>query len=126
MRHFIAYHNSEKMTLPSTALTSPYVITKKSVSNLIGVTVWLIAGEGRSPKSYFLASRFVANKCEQNKSPGTDFPNKISGTGDLYGLSIPISGTKLLALIQEHSNNFRNGFHEVRDEEIIKMLTALA
>ena len=125
MRHFIAYHNSEKMKRAKIELTSPYVITKKNVSNLIGVTVWLISGEGRSPKSYFLASKFIADKCEQDKRPGTELPNKISGNGTLYGTSIPISGTRLLAMIQKKSNNFRNGFHEVRDDEILKMLTVL-
>jgi hypothetical protein len=125
MRHFIAYHNAIKIGYSCVTLLSPRVITKKSVVNLEGVTVWLISGEGKSPKSYFLAAKFAANNCEQNKFPGSKLPNQISGPGHLFKLARPINGTSLLRLILERSNNFRNGFHEVADAKIINELMGL-
>lgn len=126
MRHFIAYHNAKKIGYSSETLPSPRVKTKKPVVNLEGVTVWLIAGEGKSPKSYFLAAKFVANNCEQNKFSGSSLPNEISGPGHLFKFTIPITGTSLLELIRAMSHNFRNGFHEVSDTRIIDALVRLA
>lgn len=126
MRHFLAYHNSKKMRYSSTTLTDPHVKTKNSVAGLDGVTVWLLAGEGNSPKSYYLAAKFIANKCETNKFPGTELPNEISGVGTLYKLSKPMNGTSLLHEIQTKSSNFQKGFHEIKDCSIISGLTALA
>ena len=125
MRHYIAYHNAKGMSYPSTDLTDPHVKTKNPVTGLIGVTVWLIAGEGKSPKSFFIASMFIADKCEKNKFPGTNLPNQISGVGTLYKLTKPITGTILLDQIRMESLNFRKGFHKVEDAKIIAGLLAL-
>lgn len=125
MRHFLAYHNAIKIGYSSAALSNPRVITKKPVVNLEGVTVWLIAGEGKTPKSYFLAAKFIANVCEKNKFLGSALPNEISGLGHLFKFSKPISGTGLLEQIRTSSRNFRNGFHEVSDMRIIDSLIKL-
>jgi hypothetical protein len=125
MRHFFAYHNEKGMGYSSTTLSDPHVKTKNPVSGLKGVTVWLVAGEGSSPKGYFLAARFVAEKCETNKFPGTDHPNLISGRGDLFKLSKPMNGSKLLQDLKRVSMNFQKGFHEIQDTSIISALQAL-
>ncbi|MGR9000140.1 MAG: hypothetical protein ACU88J_13985, partial [Gammaproteobacteria bacterium] len=76
MRHFIAYHNEQKMRYSCTEIPEPpRVKTSKFVCGLEGVTVWLIAGEGKSPKSYYIAAKFIATNCEPNLYPGTDLPN---------------------------------------------------
>jgi len=124
MRHFIGYHNSEGMGYSSTTLTEPRIKTKKKVSGLNGATVWLIAGEGKSPKDYYIASSFIADTCSMGLYPGTEHPNQISGTGTLYKLKIPISGTSVLANIQQETNNFRNGFHEIKDPSLVSALEA--
>jgi hypothetical protein len=126
MRHFITYHNAKDMGYPSTALTDPHVKTKNPVLGLNGITVWLIAGEGKSPKSFLIAAMFIADKCETNKFPGTKLPNQISGVGTLYKLTKPIRGTMLLDQIRTESRNFQNGFHEVKDAKIIAALLAFA
>ena len=123
MRHFIAYHNSKDRG-PSTTLTDPHVKTSKPVLGLNGVKVWLIAGEGDTPKSFFIAAMFIADKCETDKFPGTDLPNQISGAGTLYKLTKPITGTMLLDQIRTESRNFQNGFHEIKDAKIIAGLLA--
>ena len=126
MRHFAAYHNAKRMKYSCTAIPEPRVKTSKSVANLEGVTVWLIAGEGSTPKRYYLASKFIAKKCQSGLYPGTDLPNQISGDGRLFGLSLPLDGTSLLAALRKNSANFVNGFYEIKDAAVVKGLQALA
>jgi len=125
VRHFLAYHNAEKMGYSCTAIPEPRIKTSKSVAGLEGVTVWLIAGEGKSPKHYYLAARFTARKCEPGLYRGTQLPNQISGDGALFGKSKPITGTSLYALLQRQSANFVNGFFELHDPVAISGLEAL-
>jgi hypothetical protein len=60
LRHFIAYHNEKNMGYSCTDIPEPRVQTSRQVAGLEGVTVWLVAGEGSKPKSYFLTAKFVA------------------------------------------------------------------
>jgi hypothetical protein len=101
LRHFIAYHNQEEMGYSCTAITEPHVKTANPVEGLEGVKVWLIAGEGKSPKAFFLAAMFVAEKCETDFYTGTDLPNNISGTGKLFGKSIGIGRNPIYKLIKK-------------------------
>lgn len=126
MRHFLAYHNAEKMGYSCEAIPEPRVKTSKAVVGLEGVTVWLVSGEGKSPKRYYLAARFISEKCESGLYRGSDLPNQISGAGTLYGKSKPITGTTLYSLLQRQSANFVNGFFELRDAAAISGLERLA
>lgn len=125
MRHFAAYHNAKKMGYSCIAIPSPRVKTSKSVANLEGVTVWLIAEEGERPKRYYLASKFVAKMCEMNLYPRTELRNQISGDGKLLGISIPLDGTALLDTLRNRSANFVNGFYELKDATAIRALEIL-
>jgi hypothetical protein len=125
MRHFAAYHNAEKMKYSCTAIPEPRVKTLKPVASLEGVTVWLIAGEGKSPKRFYLTIKFIAKKCQSALYPGTEFPNQISGEGELLGLSIPLNGTPLLEALRTNSLSFRKGFYEIKCETVVKGLQSL-
>ena len=125
MRHFIAYHNAAKMLRSCKDFTRPQVRTKNLVEGLDGVTVWLIAGEGESPKSFFLASVFVANECKQGYFPEPALPNLIAGKGELFGYSIPLNESVLYKKLNKDSTNFRRGFYETHDISIIAGLKAL-
>ncbi len=126
MRNFIAYHNAKTMGYSCTAILTPQVRTKNSVSGLTGVKVWLIAGEGERPKSYYLASTFVADQCRPAHFPDPKLPNLIAGAGTNFGLSISISGSSLLELLKSDSANFRRGFYETFDHTVISQLQRLA
>lgn len=126
MRHFLAYHNEKKMGYSCKDISNPRVKTSKAVLGLEGSTVWLVAGEGESPKRYYLASRFVIESCEPNKHSGTKLTNEVSGSGVLLGTSIPLAGTKLLEQLKRQSANFVNGFFELRDPASLAALKALA
>jgi hypothetical protein len=62
MKHFMQYHNSEKMGYSGDRVAELHILTDKSVTDLRGNTVWLISGEGHRPKSYFLCSVFIASE----------------------------------------------------------------
>ena len=125
MRNFVAYHNAKNMGYSCATLLTPQVRTKNSVSGLNGVTVWLIAGEGKSPKSYYLASTFVADQCKTAHFPDPKLPNLIAGVGRTFGLSISISGSSLLEKIKAESANFRRGFYETFDHVVITQLQGM-
>lgn len=113
------------MKYSCTDILEPRVQTRKPVAGLEGVTVWLVAGEGESPKSYFLAAAFVASRCEPGSFPSSEFPNLIAGDGALFGKSIPLGGTELLKLIHKESANFVRGFYETTNGTIITALHKL-
>ncbi len=125
MRHFIAYHNPKTMGYSCVDIPEPRVKTSRSVTCLEGVTVWLVAGEGESPKLYYLTAKFIASRCETNLYPGSKLSNLISGDGTLFKKTISITGTSLLGLIQKESANFVRGFYESKDVNIIYKLKKL-
>ena len=107
------------------AIPEPRAKTGKAVDGLEGVTVWLIAGEGKSPKSFFLAANFVADTCQTDLYPGTDLPNQISGIGSLFGKTLPMNGSPLLSILRKCTATFI-GFTELRNREAIAGLDRLA
>lgn len=126
MRHFIAYHNAKRMGHSCADIPDPRVQTARPVSGLEGVTVWLVAGEGQRPKSYFLCAKFLVSQCEANSIRGSEFPNVLRGKGRLFGTSIPLDGTKVLLRIQKESANFARGLFETRDLIVMSALSELA
>ena len=109
-----------------TDIRNPQVKTSKSVEGLEGSTVWLVAGEGKSPKSYYLAAKFTIEFCNPSKHVGTTLPNEVSGRGLLLGKSIRMNNSALLAQLQKLSANFVSGFCELSDASVIVGLKALA
>ncbi len=126
MRYFLAYHNADRMGYSSTAIRAPSVKTSKPVGGLEGSVVWLVGAEGKSLKSYYLASRFVVDKCEPNKYPGTDLPNVVSGKGVLFGTRICLDSTPLLDELRRYTANFVRGFGELHDSALRAALERLA
>jgi hypothetical protein len=48
MKHFVVYHNPEKMGYSTDELTEPCIVTNKAVEGLIGNRIWLIQGKGKT------------------------------------------------------------------------------
>ncbi len=126
MRYFVAYHNAKKMGYSCTEIPVPRVKTRKPIAGLEGATVWLVSGEGESPKSYYLASRFVVEKCETDKHLGAILPNEISGTGVLLGTAVCLDSTALLKSLKRVTANFVNGLCELRDPGVVAELRSIA
>lgn len=64
MRHFVAYHNSEKMGYSAEESDPFSVYTSKCLGEVIGDTVWVIAGEEDGGRKYRLSSWFVIDSIE--------------------------------------------------------------
>lgn len=126
MRTFIAYHNQQTMGYSCTDIPYPRVKTSKPINGLEGSAIWLIAGEGKRPKNFYLAAKFIVENCEFNKYPATKLPNEISGKGKLLGKRICLDGTPLLNQIKKQTANFVSGLCELRDSAIIADLEKLA
>jgi hypothetical protein len=124
MRHFIGYHNQKKMGYSCVEITTPRVQTRRFFHEIKDSTVWLIAGEGCRPKSYYLAARFIAAQCEPNPTKDSEFPYLVSGSGMLFHKNIPLDSSILLEKIRVDSANFVRGLYETQNREIISHLTA--
>jgi hypothetical protein len=53
VKHFVVYHNPEKMGYAAEAVPELCFVTNKPVGNLIGNRIWLIQGEAK-PRRYVL------------------------------------------------------------------------
>jgi len=80
-RHYIAYHNTERMG-PLPDADALCVWTNKSVTKLPGSVVWLVVGEGGHPRRYTLASVFRVSKVGPADHPG--FKNCVRGEGHVF------------------------------------------
>lgn len=56
MRHFIAYHNTEKMGRSLHDDEPLWLLTNKHGNNLLQNTIWFITGEGAGTRQYSLGS----------------------------------------------------------------------
>ena len=61
MRHFIAYHNTERMGWHLHDRDPFRVLTRKPVRHLVNQTVWFVVSQGALPRRYSLGSVFVGS-----------------------------------------------------------------
>lgn len=61
MRHFVTYHNTEKMGLSYEECTPFSVATTKAVDGLLGNRVWSIVGSG-APRRYALHDTYLVDR----------------------------------------------------------------
>ena len=116
MNNFIAYHNVEKMGYPFEEFK---FFTNNRVSVSDGQAVWVISGEGASPKSYYLTSLFIVAGYKEGSYAKPDFANEIRGvTGQLWGKKHPIMGDTLDMLLED-SLNLQKGFYKTDNALLI-------
>lgn len=121
MRHYIAYHNVERMgALAGTDACC--VWTNKPVARLPGGYVWLIVGEGPKPRQYTLASVFQVATIGPANEPG--FKNCVRGAGHVFEPRPNLRDQEWFS--KTTPLRFRNGLARVKDEELIEGLRGLA
>ena len=123
MKNFVQYHNVEKMGFSASKLDEPKLHTDKSVRNISSNRVWLISGEGSSPKEFYLAAVFKVNRTN-NYFDHPDFENSAYGNGHIIGETIKLNGLPWFESLKSNLNNFKNGLSEITDLDIIKELEA--
>ncbi len=124
MRHFIAYHNPEKMGYQYTVSSDKqeYILTNKPVKHVIGNTVWVVTFEAEH--DYSLASVFVVSSADEWNEAG--FKHRISGRGHSFYPWKRIKHLSWFAKLMTATGNFGLGLQEVSDAVVVKGLVAIA
>lgn len=125
MRHFIAYHSETRMGY-SAEDSDPFgLYTSKNVSNPVGDVVWIIAGQGDSPKQYSLSSWFIVSKVTKADHP--DFGFTFSGEkGGAFDPMPRLDQLEWFPAFRKRMANFSIGLTELRQPEIIEALREVA
>ena len=124
MRHFIAYHNTEKMGRPLQDSEPLRLLTNKAVNHLLQNTVWFVTGEGEGARQYSLGSVFRV--AEVGEAAEADFKRFASGPGHVFQPPIPIKDMDWFPEVLRATGHFGLGVQEVKDEAMIAGLTQLA
>lgn len=99
--------------------------TSKNISNLIGDVVWIISGQGGSPKQYFLSSWFVISKVTAADHP--DFGFTLSGEeGGAFDPMPRLDQLEWFPAFRQRMANFSIGLTELRQPEIIEAFRQVA
>jgi hypothetical protein len=124
MRHFIAYHNTEKMGRRLHDGEPLRLLTNKHVNHLLQNMVWFITGEGAGARQYSLGSVFSVAEVGDAAEEG--FKRFASGPGYVFDPPIPIKDMPWFPEVLRATGHFRFGVQEVKDEAVIAGLRELA
>lgn len=123
IKHFVAYHNTEKMGRPLQEGDPLRVLTNKPVTGLVGNIVWFITGEGGRNKNYALGSVFQVTEAGKTEEP--HFKNYAAGRGLLCHPPVPLNDEPWFPAFLRRMSNFSLGLREVTEDDIAP-LAALA
>jgi hypothetical protein len=123
MRHFIAYHNTEKMGRSLHEGQPLRLLTNKSINHLLQNIVWFVIGTGAT-RQYLLGSAFVVAEVGDTDEDG--FKRFASGPGHVFQPPIPIKDEDWFPEVLRCTGHFSLGVQEVKDENVIAGLTRLA
>ena len=124
MRHFIAYHNTEKMGRSLHDGEPLRLLTNKHVNHLLQNMVWFVTGEGAGARQYSLGSVF--NVAEVGDAAEDGFKRFAAGTGHVFGPPIPIKELPWFQEVLRATGHFGLGVQEIKDEAVIAALNKLA
>ncbi|HJT78749.1 MAG TPA: hypothetical protein VJ739_16210 [Gemmataceae bacterium] len=124
MRHFIAYHNTEKMGRPLHDGEPLRLLTNKPVNHLLQNTVWFVTGEGAGTRQYSLGSVFRVTEAGDAAEGG--FKRFASGPGHVFDPPVPIKEMPWFPEVLRATGHFGLGVQEVKDEAVIGGLSLLA
>ena len=124
MRHFIAYHNTEKMGRALPADGPMRLLTNKPTNHLFQETVWFVVGEGAGVRQYSLGSVFRV--AETGDAAEDGFKRFASGPGHVFDPPVPIKEMAWFSEILRATGHFGLGVQEIKDEAVIAGLSQLA
>src|SRR5262245_29123025 len=120
MRHYVAYHNPEKMGYSAEEVTELCIVTNKAVENLIGDRIWLIQGEGK-PRKYVLRGTFIVASVGADTEDG--FRYVVRGReGALFQPYIPIGTLPWFERFKMSQGNFAFGLQRISDPAVVEEL----
>jgi hypothetical protein len=124
MRHFIAYHNTEKMGRSLHQGEPLRLLTSKHVKHLLQNMVWFVTGEGSGARQYSLGSVFSVAEFGDAAEDG--FKRFAAGPGHVFEPPIPIKEMPWFPEVLRATGHFGLGVQEVKDEAVIAGLIQLA
>ncbi|MEX2168136.1 MAG: hypothetical protein WD851_02410 [Pirellulales bacterium] len=125
-KHFVAYHNQDKMGQPLSAGDPLRVVSNTKQQKLDGQVVWMFVGEtvpGRPRKKFTLGSVFVVDEYGETADEG--FRHYARGTGHVFDPPPELTNEPWFEELRKHTLNFR-GISEVKDQAAIAALVVLA
>ncbi len=121
-RHFVQYHNPEKMGHDCELSDEMSIFTNKPYSLLIvlpGNMVWLIAGDGH-PRSYSLCYAFVVDEIGESDDPA--FAWYARGTeGRLFQPPLRIDHDPWFESFLRRQSNFSLGLRELDPSDVAQL-----
>jgi len=120
------YHNTEKMGYSASSLLDPRAFTNNPVDELPNNALWLISGEGKSPKEFFLAAVFKVYQAKTNCYDHPLFKNAAYGHGHIFGETIRLNGLSWFESFKKSMSNFKYGLCEIEEKDVIVELRKLA
>jgi hypothetical protein len=124
MRHFIAYHNTEKMGRSLNAYGPLRLLSNKSINHLLHETVWFVIGEGARVRQYSLGSVFRV--AETGDAAEDGFKRFATGPGHVFDPPLPIKDLPWFPEVLRATGHFGLGVQEVKDDTVIAGLLQLA
>lgn len=128
MQHFAAYHNTERMGRSLAEADPLRVGTSRRVDHLPGNAVWMIVGEGESPKTFLLGSVFVVNEIAEKEGDHLSggFRRFARGDGYTFHPHVPLNNLDWFPDFKKSMASFSLGVHRIADEAHIRALQELA
>lgn len=124
MRHFIAYHNTERMGRPLSDGDPLSLQTNKGVEQLLGNAVWFVQGDGTRQKEYSLGSVFIVS--ETGNTGNEEFRRFARGSGHVFQPPVSLNALSWFPDFFKAVAHFSLGVHELKDERLIAELRGLA
>lgn len=124
MRHFVAYHNTEKMGRALHDRGPLRLVTNKPARHLIQNVVWFIVGEGARPRKFYLGSVFLVDQVGEAEEES--FQWFAAGPGHLFRPPVSLNERAWFPDLKKAVANFSLGVLEIRDEHFIDELLLLA
>ena len=122
--HFVAYHNTERMSRSFAAGNPCRVLTNKPVDRCHDGFVWLIVGEGKDPRRFSLGCVFRVTETGNTGDEG--FKHFAAGNGHVFDPQIPLNDLEWFPDFKRAANSFQFGIQPLNDEAHIASLKALA
>lgn len=124
MRHFIAYHNTEKIGQPLCDGNPLRLITTRRIQHLLHNAVWFVQGDGTAPKSYSLGSVFVV--AEVGETTEAKFSLFAEGQGHVFQPPVPLNELEWFKSLFKAVAHFSLGVQELKEERFVEGLIQLA
>ena len=125
MKDYIAYHNPDKMRAPLAEFPPFLAVTNNKMADVQhGSRVWVLTGEGKPVRTFFLRSYFTVDEI----GPGSyGFKNELSGTrGKEFKPMVRLNDLEWFDDFKLTQGNFSRGFQEIIGTRFIKGLEVAA